>query len=89
MKKILFPALLVVLGTGTALATNMASQTDKAIVPGYVMVPDGNGNFTCDAAGKNCSDIPTGPFCKLSDGTQLQEKISETFCDNALREIPK
>jgi hypothetical protein len=46
MKKILFPALLVVLGTGTAFATKMAKQTNKAIVPGYVMVPDGNGNFT-------------------------------------------
>lgn len=89
MKKILFPALLVVLGTGTAFATKMANQTNKAIVPGYVMIPDGNGNFTCEQAGKNCSDIPTGPICELSDGTQLKEQVSETFCDNVLREIPQ
>ncbi|MCD0477808.1 DUF6520 family protein [Chryseobacterium sp. LC2016-29] len=88
MKKILFPALLVVLGTGTAFATKMANKTEKATVPGYRMVQDENGDFACVAAGKNCSDIPTGPICQLADGTQLQEQISETFCDNLLREIP-
>lgn len=88
MRKFIFPVALVLLGTGSAFATKVAKENKKAIVPGYRVVNLGGGQFSCEDAGKDCSNVNEGPICTWTDGvTQLKTQVSPTMCGITLHEI--
>ncbi|AYM99212.1 DUF6520 family protein [Chryseobacterium balustinum] len=90
MKKFLFPVVLVLVGTGSALATNVAKKSNKALVPAYRIVSVGGGQFQCQNAEQQCSDVNNGIVCKWEvDGTtDLHNEGSGTMCGSELFEIP-
>ncbi len=90
MKKFLIPVVLILVGTGSALATNVAKKTSKALVPAYRIVSVAGGQFQCQNADQQCSDVNNGIVCKWEvDGTtDLHNEGSGTMCGSELFEIP-
>lgn len=91
MKKILFPVLLVALGTGSAFATMSVKQSTNALESAYVIVDEGGGQFRCEDADQECSDVALGPFCiwEQDNTTELRSVGSGTMCGNKLHQIPQ
>ncbi|WP_262152710.1 DUF6520 family protein [Chryseobacterium foetidum] len=91
MKKILFPVVLIVLGTGSAFATMMAKENKKAIVKGYRIVDVGGGQFECQNTLQDCSNIAIGAFCQWTADPNVElhnAGASETMCGDNLYELP-
>lgn len=90
MKKVLFPVILVVLGTESAFATMMVKKSTKAVIPAYIRVSDGGGQFHCEAADQQCSDVAEGPFCiwEQDNSTELYNIDTGTMCGSKLYELP-
>ncbi|ANF50316.1 hypothetical protein A0O34_07215 [Chryseobacterium glaciei] len=88
MRKFFLPAVIVLIGAGTAFASHLAKNNSKAIVAGYRIVSLGGGQFSCENADKDCSDVETGPICTWSDGlTSLKQFDTPTMCGETLHEI--
>lgn len=83
MKKLIFPIALLVIGGGSAFATQSANADEKVIVPAYRMDPESG---LCILANQDCS-TSGGPICRWSvDGvTPLHDApTSATECGNEL-----
>lgn len=82
MKKFILPVALFVFGAGAAFATNTATETSAAIVPGYRITA--NPMQPCEDAVKSCSTIPTVNLCKESGDTL--HRLNGTSCGTELFE---
>ena len=79
MKKLIFPIALMVVGAGSAFATQTANAKEKTVVPAYRIDPDSG---LCEVTGQNCNNVGT-ILCRWSgDGvTPLHDApISPTEC---------
>ncbi|EFK35734.1 MULTISPECIES: hypothetical protein [Chryseobacterium] len=90
MKKILFPVILVALGTGSAFATMVAKKSTRALEPAYRIVSLGGGQFQCEDADQECSNIVSGDVCEwaLDTSVELHRIGSGTMCGTPLYKIP-
>lgn len=90
MKKILFPVVLVLLGTGSAFATKVANESNKAVVKGYRIVAIGGGQFECQNTQQDCSTVNNGNVCLWADDSsvELHSAASETMYGDNLYELP-
>lgn len=90
MKKILFPVILVALGTGSAFATMLAKKSTQDLASGYRIVNFGGGQFQCEDADQECSTIVSGDACEWSVDTsvELHRIGSDTMCGTPLYKIP-
>lgn len=89
MKKFIFPVVLVLIGSGSAFATKAVKESRQAIESGYRLVNQGEGQFECVNADKDCSTIATNSVCTWSadPSVQLRAVGSETMCGELLYEI--
>ncbi|OCK51214.1 hypothetical protein BA768_17370 [Chryseobacterium sp. CBo1] len=89
MKKLIFPVVLVLMGTGSAFATKMVKESKQAIEAGYRLVNHGEGQFECINADQDCSNVASGKVCTWSadPSVQLRAVGSETMCGELLYEI--
>lgn len=87
MKALILPALTVLLGVGSAFATQNAKQDAKAIVPGYRL--GGVGEQACVRTPQNCETVNTGDVCTWFDGTTMHnlKQLNDSECVVDLYEI--
>ncbi|WP_312078500.1 DUF6520 family protein [Chryseobacterium sp.] len=88
MKNLFFSALVVLLGTGAAFATNNANKSKSAIVEGHYY--DNNLN-RCESAQVDCSTIDFGDMCEWSVGeeTIVLREEGVTTCGAQLFKVPQ
>ena len=88
MKNLIIPVILLIAGTGGALATTSDIQKTKTSVTGYRLVVVDNEQTLCVTANKECTDINTGVVCTWTDSvTPLREFDTPTMCGEILHEI--
>lgn len=86
MKKFIFPALVILLGTGAAFATGKANKSKNLIVKGYHF---DNVEGLCIKTEQDCSTVYSNDLCTWGvDGPSLREEGS-TVCENPLYMIPQ
>ncbi len=85
MKKLILPVVLVVAGTGAALATQAEQRKEQSIVPGYHLVNVGPNETICQVTDKDCS---TEGFliCTWTDSSVLRDIGNGTMCGDPLYE---
>lgn len=81
MKKFILPVALFIFGAGAAFATNTATDSEAAIVPGYRITSN---PIPCVDAKKSCSTVPTLNLCKESGDTL--HRLNGTSCGMELFE---
>ncbi len=80
MKKFILPALIIVMGTGAAFATNTAEDGAAAIVKGYRITA--NPMQPCEETSVDCSTVFSQNLC--TDGSVTLHQIDGTSCGSDL-----
>lgn len=76
----MLPAAIVLFGVGSAFASNISKQNEKAIVKGYIYDED---HEHCEMTNVDCSTVPSANICSDGLGNQLRE-LDGTSCSNFL-----
>jgi len=86
MKNLIFPAVLLLIGTGSALATKTAEKQKAAIVPGYHINAQ---TGLCEITEQDCNTQGVDVCIWSEDGvTQLRdEPVSPTMCGSPLFKV--
>lgn len=86
MRKIALPLAILLIGAGSAYATNVASQSAKAEIPGWKIDP-ANPAAPCVMTEQQCTTDNTGVVCTVSDASGVQN-LYQTGCEQELFRIP-
>lgn len=82
MKKVILPALVVVLAATSAFTTEAASKKSVSIVAGYL--PHNPEGTDCEQK-NNCSDVNTGTLCRVGQAPSGQQLFIMNSNDECLR----
>jgi len=87
-KKLIFPAAVLLLGAGSAFATNLNKTSGKALKDGYVYRP--GETVECQNVHISCSDVGEN-ICTANVGMGSEQlfDFNGTDCPNNLFEIPQ
>lgn len=82
MKRVILPALVIVLAVASAFTTEAASKKRVAIVSGYL--PHDSQGENCEQK-DNCSDANTGTLCRVGQAPSGQQLFIMNNNDECLR----
>ncbi|WP_346985983.1 DUF6520 family protein [Chryseobacterium sp. POE27] len=86
MRKIALPFAILLIGAGSAYATNAASATKAVEVLGYKFNPE-NPEQPCEMTTERCETINTGISCQVSDASGVHN-LYDSACESELFRIP-
>lgn len=89
LRKFILPAAVVILGAGSAFATNVNKNAHKAVKDGYVFRP--GESEECQNTHISCSDILSPNICtaNVGMGTEQLFDFNGTGCPSNLFEVPQ
>ncbi|SDQ99545.1 hypothetical protein SAMN05421664_3032 [Chryseobacterium soldanellicola] len=86
VRKIALPLAILLIGAGSAYATNVASESKAIEVFGYKYDP-ANPEQPCEMTSQRCETINTGLSCTVSDPSGVHNLFNEG-CESELFRIP-
>ncbi|THV57551.1 DUF6520 family protein [Chryseobacterium candidae] len=86
MRKIALPLAILLIGAGSVYATNVASETKKADIPGWKIDLE-NPEQPCVMTSQLCTTDNTGIVCTVSDASGVHD-LYESSCETELFRIP-
>lgn len=86
MRKIALPLVILLIGAGSAYATNVASETKAAEIVGWKYNPE-NPSVPCAETTQLCTTVNTGMTCTVSDFSGVHN-LFEEGCETELFRIP-
>ncbi|MDN5422514.1 MAG: DUF6520 family protein [Chryseobacterium sp.] len=86
MRQIVLPLAILFIGAGSAYATNVASKSAKAEIPGW-KIDLANPSAPCVMTEQQCTTDNTGFVCTVSDASGVHD-LYQTGCETELFRIP-